>query len=196
MTKTKHVPNVFEPFAKPYATRAERSAHAAGLRALAQWVEETSFPIPALCFAPSDWSATVEVPSSWIDDESFVKRAGSAARLIGGRVDKGTVPYGTDFKLERDFGGGVTFRYRISREAVCEAREEVVEEEHSVPVDEAEESFLRFQIEELQKELGDLDREVRLVPVTRKTYDCPESLLAPEAKAEALAEPSLEGAPF
>ncbi len=182
----KHIPNVLEPFSKPYATKQERSAHAAGLRALADWVEETPFPIPALCFRNLSYGdATLDVPSVWIDDESFVKRAGSAARLIGGRVDKGTMPYGTDFKLERDFGGGVTFRYRISRDAVCTPREEVVREDRYVPVDETEESSLRFQIEELQKDLDGLDHEMRAVPVTKKVYDCPKSLLMPEAEAQA-----------
>lgn len=195
--RDKHVPNVLSPFEAPYATHEERVEFAAGLRAMADWIEETRFPIPALSLnRPDYYEATVDVPSVWIDDESFVGRPGSAARLIGGRVDKGTITYGTDFKLERDFGGGVMFRYRISRDTVCEAHEEVVEEDRYVPIDEATASEIEAQIEELKKKASDLPREVRTVSVVRKTYDCPPSLLA-KVKAD-IEEPVVieENVPF
>lgn len=186
---SKHTPNVLEPFSGAYASKDERQAYADGLRRLADWIEETRFPIPKYCVRESDWSATVDVPSAWIDDESFIRRAGSAARLIGGRVDKGQSYGGGEFTLTRHFGGGVVMRYRIAREAVCEAREEVVEEEQYVPVDDTEADALRARIEELQKELSEKPREMRKVPVTKTVFDCPPSLLAkpveePEVEAE------------
>lgn len=178
MSDNRHTPNVLEPFSAPYASKERRAEHAAGLRALADWVEATRFPIPLLCLHASDYDATIDVPSVWIDDESFVKRAGSAARLIGGRVDKGVVPYGTDFTLTRDFGGGVRVRYRISRGAVCEQKEVVVEEERSVPIDDEAESRLIARVSDLQRQLDELPRETRVVSVTSTEFVCPESLLA------------------
>lgn len=51
-----------------------------------------------------------------------------------------------------------------------------------MPVDEASASEIEAQIEELKKKASELPREVRTVPVVRKVYDCPPSLLAkPEA---------------
>ncbi len=179
---SKHVPNVLTPFEPPYASREERRAHAAGLRSLADWLETTRFPIPSLCLRASDYNATIDVPSTWIDDQSFVERAGSAARLIGGRVDKGVVPYGTDFTLTRDFGGGVQVRYRINRDAVCEAKEVVVDEERFAPIDAEAESRLIDEITQLQRRIDDLPRETRMVSVTKTEYMCPDSLLAKPAE--------------
>ncbi len=195
MSRNKHTPNVLSPFEKPYATAEERREHAAGLRALADWVEETHFPIPAHCVRENDWSATVDVPSAWIDDEGFVKRPGSAARLIGGKVDKGTNYGGGDFTLTRRFGGGVVMRYRISREAVCEKVETTVMEDCVVPEDEKAARALEFHIDELKKELSEMPTAVKKVPVSKTEYVCPPSLIVKET--ETAAEPTAdESVPF
>ncbi len=187
MSRNKHIVNVLEPFSAPYATKEQRAEYAAGLRALATWVETTAFPIPAHCVRESDWSATVDVPSAWIDDEGFVKRPGSAARLIGGKVDKGTNYGGGDFTLTRRFGGGVVMRYRISREAVCEKVETTVMEDCVVPEDETAARALEFHIDELKKELAEMPTEIKKVPVPKTEYVCPESLIVKETEREEIA---------
>ncbi len=184
MSRNKHIVNVLEPFSAPYATHEERAAYAAGLRGLADWIEQTRFPIPSLCFRRVYGEQVLDVPSLWIDDEGFVKRAGSAARLIGGKVNKGTVDFSSEFKLERDFGGGVKFRYRIARDAVCEAVEVTEPQERYVPTDEEEAERIKAQIEELQKQAAELPHEKKIVSVTRTEYVCPDSLIVKETQSE------------
>lgn len=180
-SNNKHVPNVLTPFEAPYATHAQRAAYADGLRALADWVESSRFPIPTLCFDKSDYiDATLNIHSLWIDDENFIRRPGSAARLIGGKVDKSTSVYGGSFTLTRDFGGGARMRYQIMREAVCEAKEVVVDEEHLVPVDEIVAVGIKDEMKRLQKQLDELPKELRTVPVNKTVYSCPDSLLSDE----------------
>lgn len=181
MNRPKHTPNVLDPFSGTYASVDDRREHAAGLRALADWLEQTTFPVPSLALKRNNFSGTIDIPSVWIDDESFIRRPGSAARLIGGRVDKGTAQYGTDFHLSRDFGGGVNLLYRISREAVCEAKQVVVHEDHFVPEDEEAARSLQFHIDELKGELAEMPTVVRSVPVTITDYVCPDSLLVKES---------------
>ena len=193
MSRNKHLCNVLEPFGGQYASHEERAAFAAGLRELADWLEETHFPVPSLSVSKSAvyGQAVVEVSSVWIDDEGFVKRAGTAARLIGGKVDK-SVPYeGGNFYLERDFGGGVKFRYRIARDAVCEKVETTVMENRVVPEDEVAARSIEFQIEELKKELGEMPTAVRKVSVPKVEYVCPESLIVKEKTAEQIVDESV-----
>lgn len=180
----KHVPNVLDPFSEPYSSHEERTAYADGLRALAQWVEETSFPIPSIAISRFKCDRELSVYSPWIDDESFVERAGSAARLIGGKVKKGESYAGGPFTLTRDFGGNVTFLYSISREAVCEKVVEDVLEDRYVPVDEEAALDLECRIDDLKSRLDELPKEVRSVPTTRTTYRCPESLLVKSDERE------------
>lgn len=180
----KHIPNVLSPFSKPYATKEQRKAHADGLRRLADWIENSDFPIPAHLVTQSNpfgyIADSFEINSLYFDDDSFVKRAGSAGRLMGGLVHKGVAEYTTDFALVRDFGGGVFLRYRISRSAVCEAREIIVQKPAAVPVDGVRAAEIEEKIRALEEERGDLATETREVPITELVYDCPPALLSAE----------------
>jgi hypothetical protein len=166
-----HIPTLID---RSDCLTPERVAEIAeGLRRLADWVETTEFPLPTT--AVFGGALSFDVYSGWYSDQDFVKRVGTAARLIGGKVDKKTDPLNPYFELSRDFGGGVRFRYNLSRDSVCEAREVEVEREVEVVTDEA-------RAETLQAELAALTtKETR--PVTVIEYDCPPSLLAKEAGA-------------
>ncbi len=176
----KHAYNVSAPFDPPYATREERSEYAAGLRALADWVETTSFPIPSIALSTYRCNCELEIYSAWIEDEEFVKNPGSAARLIGGEVRKGESYSGGPFTLTRSFGGGVRLSYSIRREAVCEQIEVVEQVEQDVPEDDVAARSLALQIEELQEELDGLPTVTRTMDVPKTVFVCPESLLAKE----------------
>lgn len=180
-----HIPTVQN--LDDYSTEQERKEYADGLRALADWVETTEFPIPRAAFRPY-YEVQLEVPSTWIDDEQFVKRVGSATRLIGGRVEKGTDIL-SDFTLTREFGGGVRFRYKINRSAICEARTETVVENKAVrvpkdPNKQIEAHELRARLETLMEEEETTVVDVPTT-VTKTVYDCPESLLEAEQQAAA-----------
>ena len=176
-----HTPTVLDPFAEPYATRERRAEFAAGLRAMADWVETTRFPIHPYGFAPVFQDGQICISSSWLDDEGFVRRAGSAAKLIGGKVKKNT-DYLGDFTLTREFGGGVKFTYRILRSAVCEEVEVEKEVEREIPVDAERAAQLKEQIEALEEEAKALERtRVTQTEIVRE-FACPPSLLAAEQK--------------
>lgn len=174
-----HIPNVLDP--DTYSTKDERAEFAAGLRALADWVETTEFPIHRYCLGHNAESPfqTVECHGYWYhDDPDFVQRAGLAARLIGGKVEKGVAPYSTDFSLTKDFGGGVRFTYRIARSAVCTAREVEKPVEIEVPVDATRAAQLAAEMDALRDELAKIPTtKVQDIEVV-KEFDCPPSLLA------------------
>lgn len=183
---TKHVPNVLDPFdGANYLTREQRAEQAAGLRKMADWIEATEFPIPRTVLFSSSW-ANFTAHGIWMSDKDFLTRPGSAARLIGGKVDKGIQNYSTDFVLTREFGGGIKFRFTIEREAVCTSREETKAVEKSVPVDEQRASELEGRIAELREQQQALPKEVRLVPTTVTIFDCPPALLPAEKTAVAI----------
>lgn len=149
---------------------------AEGLRALADWIETTEFPIPNTVLYGG--AVVFDIYGSWFNDQDFVKRMGTAARLIGGKVEKVADPLDPYFELRRDFGGGIRFRYSVARDAVCEARETVVERPVEIVTDEE-------RAEALKAELAALTTtETR--PVTVIEYDCPPSLLAKDQATEAL----------
>jgi hypothetical protein len=165
----RHVPNVLDPFADPYLSKEERAEYAEGLRALADWVEASDFPLHRAVRV----GAALEMHDLWIDDESFIKRVGSAAKLIGGKVRKVADTYA--FTLIREFKGGVKFEYRISRNAVCEPVTKTRMVEKDVASDADRER-------ELKDELEKLDRHSTLVSETYTDYVCPPSLLEAEQK--------------
>lgn len=181
-----HIPNVQEPFEGPYATREARAEYARGLRELADWVEMTEFPIPDYYLRAQDHFGygTLNVSSIFIEDEGFIQRPGSAARLIGGKVEKGTSTYGTEYILRRRFGNNVSFTYAMQREAVCTARDEEVVVEEPKPIDAARDAELAEKIKQLEEERESLPTELRPVTSTKRVYDCPPALLSRE-KTEA-----------
>jgi hypothetical protein len=178
MRRDRHVPNVQD--LNRYSTPQQRTQYAAGLRELADWIEETEFPLHryALGFNTfTDMSATCEINSTWLDeDPDFAKRAGSAVRLIGGRVEKKADSY--SFRLTRYFSGGVCFRFRINRNAVCEEIEVQKTVTKQVPVDVYKEAKLVSAKDELEKQITALETAPKTVIETVKEYRCPESLLA------------------
>lgn len=181
-----HVPNVLDPFdGVNYLSREERAEQAAGLRKMADWLETTEFPIPRTVLYSSSWM-TFMVAGSWISDKSFLARPGSAARLIGGKVDKGVADYGTDFWLTREFGGGIKFQLTIDREAVCTPRKETRLVEKTVPIDRQRAADIEQDIQDLKEKLESLDKVEVTVPTTVTVFDCPPALL-PAEKAEATA---------
>src|SRR2546428_192749 len=131
----RHIPNVIRPFEDPYLTHEERQELVNGLMDLAAWIKASNFPIPKTAISYS--TPGLHVPSTYIDDESFVKRPGTAAKLIGGRIEKGELYKDGPFTLTRDFGGGVQFKFSIAREAVCESYvvTEMQDTYDQVPVD-------------------------------------------------------------
>lgn len=160
-----HIPNLM----KSVSTVDQRAEYAAGLRALADWVETTEFPVHYYGLATH-----LVCYSDWYEDEDFVKRVGSAARLIGGFVKKGVEYEGGNFHLLRSFGGDVGFRFSITRKSVCSQTEEDEIVEEDVPVDEARAA-------ELKAELEAMETTKRKVVKTKTVYVCPPSLLELEA---------------
>lgn len=171
-----HVVNVLSPFEAPYGTRSERAEAAQGLRELAEWIETTEFPIPRYTL----WGLGANVYSNWIEDEGFVQRPASAAKLIGGKVNKGVGYNGGPFELTRDFGGGVRFTYSITRTVVCTPVEVTKDLVTNVPVDEKRANILQEQIDDLQAKLKEIPTETRTVPTKVTEYVCPPSLLEAE----------------
>lgn len=162
---TSHVPNLLEPV----STAEQRAEYAAGLRALADFVESTEFPIHVYGLR-----SELTVYSKWYDDEGFVRRVGSATRLIGGRVEKGADPWEDGaYWLRRAFGSRAGFRYVIDRDAVCESREVVDYVDEQVPVNEERAA-------QLKAELDSLETTTKVVAKTKTVFDCPPSLLEVE----------------
>lgn len=162
-----HVPNLLDPDVA--STAAQRAEYAASLRQLADWVESTEFPVHHYGL-----STELVVYSSWYDDQSFVQRVGSAAKLIGGRVEKGADSWEHGhYWLRRDFGAGVRFRFNISRAAVCTPVEKIVVVEEDVPVD-------GERAAQLKAEFNSLETVKAMVPKTVTEFECPPSLLGLE----------------
>lgn len=188
LRRNKHIPNVADPFGDGYLSRERRAEIAKGLREMADWMEQSSFPLPETINYGGGFgtpcTVNLDVYSTWIADESFVKRIGSSIRLIGGRVEKRAQDFGSYYDLVKRFSGDVCFRYIISRDAVCEPIEETVQREVDVVTDEE-------RAEQLQAELNALTvRETRPVTVTR--WDCPPALLPKEPEPEVQVEAEAE----
>lgn len=174
-----HIPNVPEPRdGITYLNTESRESLAKGYEALAAWVRTSEFPIPRTVLY-SD-AVTLKIASSWIEDPGFVKRIGTAARLIGGKVQKGVEQYGTNFELTLPLGGGVKVLYSVDRGTVCEQVTEVKEVTEFVRSD----AQLDAQIE---ADIKALRERQYAIPVVEKTfvkevteYVCPPSLIAKE----------------
>lgn len=177
-----HVPSLLDP--SSVSSAEDRAAYADGLRALADWVETTEFPVHRY-----GMTTEMTIYGEWYDDEGFVRRVGSAIRLIGGRIKKGADRWeGGAYWLKREFGGGVTFRYVIKRETVCTPREVEVVVDEDAPVDEARAATLKAELEGLEVATK------RVVKV-KTVFDCPPSLLELEQSAETTTTNDEEG-PF
>lgn len=174
----KHIPNVLDPFGQDYMSREQRAELATGLRELASWIEKSEFPIPRTTMFGSDHEViALDIASTWMADQDFVKRPGSAIRLIGGRVDKIAAPHGGPFKLIRRFGEHVVLRYSISRDAVCTPRTEATTLVENVPLDQARAAELEAEQERISEELKALETVAITKPTTQMVYDCPPALL-------------------
>lgn len=178
----RHIPNVLDPYGEGFLSRERRGELAEGLRAFAGWIEASRFPLPTTFMYGIESGLTVY--SSWISDEDFVRRPGSAIRLIGGHIKKGT-GYSNDFTLTRDFGGGAKFTYSINRDAVCTPRTVAKPEEVQVPVDEVEAAHLEAIAEEARRELEHLERTTVVRSRDVVEYDCPQALLPAEREGAA-----------
>lgn len=180
MRRNRHTPNV-DRSTGDYVDPARLREIAAGYREMADWLETTEFPIPRTALYGDLVGVTIW--SSWIPDEGFVKRVGSAIRLLGGRVEK--VANGASFELQKKFSGGVTFRYSMSRDAICEPVEVEREVYLNVPVDVDEAERLKDEIREAKERLEALDTKFVKVREQAIDYVCPKALLPDESPDEA-----------
>lgn len=175
----RHVPNLLDPF--KYSSQDQRAEYAAGLRELAAWVETTDFPLHHHAMGGNVYAeAEITIRSNAFEDEDqdFVKRVGSAAKLIGGRVEKSEYYTGGPFRLTRTFRGGVRFIFELSRTAVCEKKTVVKDVTKAIPVDVTTATELERQKEEIEKKISELKTVVKTVPTAVEEYVCPPSLLA------------------
>lgn len=142
-----HIPTLIEPVSTP----EQRHEYAAGLRELADWLDTTEFPVHRYALGSDtfrDIWPTMEMHGHWLDDDDFVKRVGTAARLIGGRVDKQAA--GHEFRLVRTFRGGVSFVYHVARDVVCEQVTTQVEVARVLPLDAERAAKLKAELDGLE----------------------------------------------
>lgn len=183
--RDRHTPNLLDPY--KYSSIKQRREYAAGLRELAAWIEETDFPLHEYALGGNKYDAAeVTIHSTYFDesDQDFVRRVGSAARLIGGRVEKGAAYATAPFTLTRTFTGGVRFVFSISRGAVCEKKIVIKEVTKEMPVDTATAFELKRQKAKLELEIAALDTVAKMVTESVEEFVCPPSLIEAEKKAE------------
>jgi hypothetical protein len=151
----------------------DRGKRAAGLRAMATFIETTELPL-------SGWSDMEFVEfGSWMQgNDDNPPEPGEIARLMAhhGRVEKRTQG-DSWYVLELQFAEGVKFSVTFSRDAVCIAKvvgtKPVIERTYT---DEA-------RAKELQEQLAAMEVEKIVGHEDLIEYECPPSLLAGKAEA-------------